>query len=92
VPLADGCKAQKVERFRLAFSALLPVGDGVWPQLNQTRFVRVYFQAELPVSRLQVHQEALGVLSAFEANHAIIRVADHHGILLGDFLAPGFHP
>src|SRR6266511_4692310 len=54
VPFADMREAQKVDRFRLVFSALLPVRVGVWSKLDRARFVRVDFQAELPESCLQV--------------------------------------
>src|SRR5687768_11025907 len=47
VPLADMREPQKVERFRLAFAPLLPVRDGVWPELDQACFLRMEFQPEL---------------------------------------------
>jgi hypothetical protein len=92
VPFADMREAQKVGRFRLAFSAPPPVCVGVWSKLDQTRVVRVDFQAELLESCLHVRQEPFGVLSAFETNHVIIRAADDHDISLGGFLAPGSYP
>jgi hypothetical protein len=92
MPCTDVCEAQKVERLRLAFSSWLPVRDGVWPKLDQARVVWMHFQAELPASSLPVPQEPRGILPVFEADHAIIRVADDSDIALGAFLAPGVHP
>jgi hypothetical protein len=52
VPFADMREAQKIEHFRRICSALLPVRVGVWSKLDQARFVRADFQAELPESCL----------------------------------------
>ena len=57
---ADMRAAQKVERFRLAFSASLPVQLGVPPELNPARFVGMQFQPKLPQPFPEVLQKAVG--------------------------------
>ncbi len=44
---ADMREAQKIERVRLTFSPSFPILFGKLPELDQTRLVRMEFQAEL---------------------------------------------
>src|SRR5262245_40504706 len=92
VPLADVREAQEVERFRLAFAPLLPVGDGLWPNFDQACLLRMEFQPELVQAVSQRRQEPLCVPSVLEAKHNIIGKADDDHVPLHAALAPGLHP
>src|SRR5208337_851773 len=89
---ADMREAQKVERFRLAFSASLPVQLGVPPELNPARFVGMQFQSKLPQPLPEVLQKAVGFRLRLESEDRVVGIAHHDHISPGVFLAPRLHP
>src|SRR5438132_1523997 len=68
----DMSKAEEVERFRLPLSALLSVFGRARSELQQTRFLRMQFQAELSHSLDQFCPEPCGVRFQLEPNHDIV--------------------
>ena len=65
-------ETEEVERFWLSLATTLAVFGGEPPKLDQTRFLRVQFQAELAETITQVFVELLGIGTVFEAKYAVV--------------------
>ena len=68
---------KKRERFRFAFSTLLPSPLREPTELDQSRLLRMKLQLEVRQTFPKLSQEPLCVLTMLEADHQIVSVADH---------------
>src|SRR5260370_11958736 len=69
---ADMRKAEKVERLRFPFSTPLPLVDRIGTELQQSRFLGMQFQVELPHSFGEFGPELIGIRLAVKSNHDIV--------------------
>ena len=58
---ADMREAEKVERLRFPFSTPLPLVDRIRTELQQSRFLGMQFQVELPHSFREFHPKLIGI-------------------------------
>jgi hypothetical protein len=89
---AKMCEARKRKCLWLPFSTSLSILRGEPPKLDQSCFLRMWFQAELGESFPKRFQESLGYYSVFEDDHQVIGVADDNHISRSHFPAPGLDP
>lgn len=68
----DVGESEEVERLRFPVSTLLPVFGPERSELQQSRFLRMQFQAELPHSLDQFCPEPYGIRFRLEAHHDIV--------------------
>jgi hypothetical protein len=85
-------KAQEGEGLWFSLSPRFPVASGEPPELDQSSLVRMYFQAELCQSFLELSQESLSIRSVLKAHHKIVSIADDDYVPLCHFLAPDISP
>jgi len=88
----DMSKAEEVERFRLPLSALLSVFGRARSELQQTRFLRMQFQAELSHSLDQFCPEPCGVRFQLEPNHDIVCKPHDDHVAVGLLSTPRLGP
>lgn len=89
---ADMCESQEVEGFRLSQPAFLPVDRCKAAKLDQACLVRVELKQEFLQSFPQCHQEPLGIVGSFEADHGIIGVTHDNEVSAGVMFAPAVDP
>src|SRR5712692_5361587 len=88
----DVGKSEKVEGFRFA-QALPPSVRGRKPtELQQTRLLRVQFQAEFQESLLQLCQEIFSIRSVLKSHNDVIGEAHDDNIAVRRPLTPLLHP
>ncbi len=88
----DMCEAKKVERFRLPFSTPLPLVDRKRTELQQSRFLRMQFQLELPHSFRKFRPKLIGIRFAVKAHHDVVRESHHDDIAVRALLTPCLDP
>ncbi len=88
----DMRKAEKVERLRFSFSTPLPLVDRIRTKLQQSRFLGMQFQVELPHSFRKFFPELIGIHFAVKAHHNVIREAHHDHIAVCPLLTPCLDP
>jgi hypothetical protein len=89
---ADMREAQKVERFRLAFSSTFPVQLGKRPELDPARFVGMQFQSKLPQPFPEILQKAVGFRLRLESEDRIIGITHDDHVSPCVLLTPRLHP
>ena len=89
---ADVRETQKIEGLRLSQPALLSVDRRKAAKFDQARLVRVERQRELLQSFPQCHQESMGIVGSFKADHHIIGVAHDDDVATGVMFAPVVDP
>src|SRR5437764_13602141 len=91
-PPTNVSEPQKVEGFWLSFSPPLPVLDGMPPELDQARLIRVEFQSKFAQPLPQLLQETLCLFSVLKPQHSVVRVAYDDHLALSHLLPPCLHP
>ena len=84
-------EAQKVERLGRAIATLLSSFGRVASELDQPRFLRMQFQAELGEPFPERRQAVLRIGLLAEANHEIIRIAHDDDFACRVTFPPRFH-
>ena len=85
-------EAQERKGLWFSLAAPLPVLFGEPPELDQSRLLRMQFQAELRQTLSKLFEKTLGFRPAFEAHHKIVGVADDNHIAPSHFLTPSLYP
>ena len=89
---ADVREAQEVESLGWTRTAFQPTLLGVSPELNQPRFLRVQFQAELDEPLLERDQTAPGVGFLAEPEHEVVGVSHDDDLTASLSLPPVVDP
>ena len=89
---ADMRKAEKVERLRFPFSTPLPLVDRIRTELQQSRFLGMQFQVELPHSFRKFRPKLIGIRFALKSNHDVVRESHHDYIAVRPLLTPCLDP
>ncbi len=85
-------ESQKIERFGLSFSSLIPVVPGKPPELNPARLVWVQFQPELLQPLPKFRQETFCIGKMLEPEYVIVGISDDNDIASRALPAPDVHP
>ncbi len=89
---ADMREPQEIEGFRFSPPTFLSVDRRKAAKLDQARLVRVERQQELLQSLPKCHQESLGIVGLFKADHDIVGVAHDDEVSAGVKYAPVADP
>jgi hypothetical protein len=91
-PPTDVGETQKVEGLRLPCPTLVPALGGISPEFDQTSFLRVQFQSELPHPFPQLLQESLCIASVLKSQHSVVGVSHDDHVTLRHLLPPYLGP